>query len=325
MMFLEDERAERNYKTYRDLHKKAGSFPFSMKIQDHLDDLCNYLTIIDKIKKNLPNKLKLPDIKNDILSAKDLGFKTPELLSLETKVDYMIQWYNSYENLVNTNQDLEITDYFRDLELEIKKHMFDEELLRKLQNDHSLMNDLIDSSYGKYILDVSDDLELWKKNNSEVKDLLEMIEHMKKAYKLKVYNEKFQENFYVVKQALNWVVKSFNLIKVFDPGFNLTLFSEEKFRELKFYVDRRTQIRDSDDYSLLERLLNEANFLLENSSLMAKLRELKSKSDQWKEEISEVANFFFLLLMCNAIICFHISIIVKTNNFFNPPDNQLKF
>ena len=63
--------------------------PFYCGVYDKLQDLGDYLSIVDKIRKSLKNRSKLMELFNEVKSAKQ-RFQTNEIIETEVLVNELI-------------------------------------------------------------------------------------------------------------------------------------------------------------------------------------------------------------------------------------------
>lgn len=293
-LFFEDEREEKTYKILSSYLKELESLPFFSPLQDKLQDYCDYFLLLDRMKKNLSNKQKLPDILSDITTCKHRGFCTEDFLEVERKTNDLTDWYQKYHLIIENKQKFKLTDLLFKSDLNIKSIIFNESVLETLITSPLLP--FIDKQNLSELSSLKNDIEKYKqKLQMKISTLENLIHVINEGLVFNVWSDEFENLFKTLEFDIKWLANSIKLIKTFVKDYKRKPISEEIEEILEGITQRKGLDNEiaNNSYELLVKILGffEESDCLKTSLEYEILKELKRSSDQWSHEVYQVKIF----------------------------------
>jgi len=292
-MFFEDEKEDKNYKILNGYLKDLENLPFFSPLQDKLQDYCDYFLIIDRMRKNLINKQKLPEILNDIIICKNRGFNTEEFIELEQKTNDLIEWYKNYENIFEKKTTFKLNEILFKFDSMVKTALFSEEMLNNLIV--SPLNPYIDKSNLSNLISLLEDFKKYKKQfQNKILTIEDLMTIIKQGLNFNVSSFEFEYMFKRLEFDIKWLVAGIKLIKTFHKDFKTK--QPEFVEEIIDIMSQKKLVENemtSNSFDFLMKILSnyEESDRLKRTEEYEVLKDLLKKSEKWSEEVQEVKYF----------------------------------
>lgn len=299
-MFFEDQIEEKSCKALNNYLKDLENLAFFSPLQDKLQDYCDYSLIIDRMRKNLPNKLKLPDIRSDIVICKNRGFNTDEFLEIEKKTNDLVEWYQNYDILVEKKTNFKLNELLFKFDSNVKNVLFSEETLNNMINSN--LTPYIDKQNMIDLILLKDNLKVYKKNFlAKISTINDLISLIKQGLTFNLWTYEFEFMFKRLEFDIKWLVNGVKLIKTYQKEF--VAQSPDIIQEMIETLSPKKLENEisSNSYEFLIKILTnfEESERLKRTEEYGKLKEFKNESEKWSVEVHEVCflNFYFLIFL----------------------------
>lgn len=286
--------------------KELESLPFFSPLQDKLQDYCDYFLLLDRMKKNLSNKQKLPDIINDIATCKNRGFCTEDFLDLEKKAKALSDWYQKYHSIIENQQKFKLTDILFKFDCNIKALLFSDEVLDTLLT--SQLIPFIDKQNLNDLIALQQSIKEYKqKFQGDVHTISNLVDLINEGLVFNIWCYEFEYMFKRLEFDIKWLANSVKLIRNFIKDYKRISIGEEIEEIIEGLVQKKGVDNEiaNNSYEFLVKVLN--HFDQSNRLKMTQeyeiLKDFKKKSDLWSEE-AQIVNSFYSFYFYLSFISF---------------------
>ena len=290
-MFFEDHREDKNYKILSTYLKDLENLPFFSSLQDKLQDYCDYFLIVDRMRKNLTNKLKLSEIINDITICKNRGFYTEEFLDIEKKTNDLILWYKQYDDIFENKTTFKVNDLLFKFDSNVKNSFFSEDTLNNLIN--SSLNSFIDKQNLSDLIALQDEIKKYKKSfQSKILSIADLINIIKQGLSFNLWSYEFEFMFKRLEFDIRWIINGIKLIKAYHKDYK-THNQPELIEEMMEVVSQKKLVENeinTNSFEFLTKIISnfDESDRLKRTEEYEILKELKKSSEKWSDEVHEV-------------------------------------
>ena len=289
-MYFEDEREDKNFRILNSYLKDLENLPFFSPLQDKLQDFCDYFLIVDRMRKNLTNKLKLTEIQSDIQTCKNRGFNTEEFFEIEKKTNDLIEWYQNYDAIFENKNSFKLNEILYKFDSTVKTALFSEEKLINLIS--SPLNSYIDRQNMNNLIDLLEDFKTYKKQlQNKIKSIESLISIIKEGLNFNVSSYEFDYMFKRLEFDIKWLLIGIKLIKTYHKDYKTHLpESVEEIVEVMSQKKFSENETNGNSFEFLNKILTsyEDSDRLKSTEEYEILKDLLKKSEKWSEEAHEV-------------------------------------